>query len=165
MDLSVVSFGKLKTAGLRDAADHYIRGVKTWASFEEIELKPQSVPDKSASTRTRIQGIEGQELLARCAKLPKSGRPLILLDEGGKALPTLDWAKQLKEFENENGGAIFVVGSSLGFSGEVRARARARWSLGPQTLPHELARVVLLEQRFRARSASHGHPYHNEGSG
>ncbi len=164
MELSIVSFGKLKTAGLREAADHYIRSARTWAEVGELELKPESVPDKSTSTRTRIQKIEGDELLSRSAKLPKPNRPLILLEEGGKALPTLEWAKQLETFEREHGGAIFVIGSSLGFSEEVRKRARARWSLGSHTMPHELARVVLLEQVFRALSVLKGHPYHNEGS-
>jgi 23S rRNA (pseudouridine1915-N3)-methyltransferase len=156
------AFGKLKTPGLRDSADYYKRLLKTWVPIEEIELKPLEVPEKSPQTRLKIQEKEGQILLERM-KNEMSGRGIFyLLDEKGKALSTQDWARQTQTWEENSIPTLtFCLGSSLGFSQEIRRRANGTLSLGPQTLPHELARVVLLEQLYRTWSVVRGHPYHN----
>lgn len=165
MKIKILAFGKLKTPGLRDALDYYLRNLKPWASTEEIELKPIPVPDKSASSRKLIQQKEGAILLDKLKTSLDSRGILVLLDETGAALSTLEWAKFLKNMEQEGVREIsFCVGSSLGFAPEVRRAARKTVSLGLQTLPHELARVVLGEQIYRAFSVNQGHPYHNEGS-
>lgn len=172
MRVRIVAFGKLKTPGLREALDYYIRNLKPWADVEEVELKPLSVPDKSPATRKKIQEKESELLLEKLCSSPKSHgkhqgearRALILLDESGLALPTREWSARLRSWE-ESGTreACFCIGSSLGFAPSLRARAHAVLSLGAQTLPHELARVVLGEQLYRAFSVLQGHPYHNEG--
>jgi 23S rRNA (pseudouridine1915-N3)-methyltransferase len=165
MKIKILAFGKLKTPGLREALDYYLRNLRPWAEVEEIELKPLSVPDKSPSSRKLIQEKEGALLLEKLKPSLDSRGVLILLDETGKTLSTLEWAKLIQNLEAEGVREIsFCVGSSLGFSSDVRARARKAVSLGAQTLPHELARVVLGEQVYRALSVIAGHPYHNEGS-
>jgi 23S rRNA (pseudouridine1915-N3)-methyltransferase len=160
------AFGKLKTPGLRDAADHYSRLARTWLTLEEFELKPLPVPDKSPENRIQIQEKEGLLLLDKIKSRTPSPRGVIyLLDETGKPRSTQEWAKELRTWETEGYPTVsFCIGSSLGFSPEVRRRAKSSFSLGPQTLSHELARVVLLEQIYRACSVLRGHPYHNEGS-
>jgi 23S rRNA (pseudouridine1915-N3)-methyltransferase len=163
--LSIVCFGKLKTAGLRQAADYYLQLSNTWLTVREIELKPIAVPDKSPATRKQIQEKEGEILLEKLSSELSSRGIFYLLDEGGKALSTQEWAQRVRQWESESIPEIALcIGSSLGFSQAVRARARGIFSLGPQTLPHELARVVLLEQVYRAWGVVRGHPYHNEGS-
>jgi 23S rRNA (pseudouridine1915-N3)-methyltransferase len=165
MKIKILAFGKLKTPGLREALDYYLRNLKPWAPVEELELKPISVPDKSPTTRKQIQEKEGALLLDKLKPSLDSRGILVLLDETGKAMPTQEWARLLKTWEEEGIREIsFCIGSSLGFSPEVRTRARKTVGLGPQTLPHELARVVLGEQLYRAFSVNEGHPYHNEGS-
>ena len=159
MKLKLIAFGKLRTPGLREAADYYLRNVRPWATLEEIELKPIAVPDKSAATRLQIQEKEAELLLARVSERCR----LYLLDEGGKQLKTHAWAALARDWESQ-GEVALCIGSSLGFHDRVRKRAHAALALGPQTLPHELARVVLLEQVYRAFSVIKGHPYHNEGS-
>jgi 23S rRNA (pseudouridine1915-N3)-methyltransferase len=166
MRLALVAFGKLKTPGLRESADYYRKLLRTWTELEEIELKPLSVPDKSEATRRKIQEKEGELLLAKLEQT----RSYYLLDERGKALDTQGWARLARSWEESSSGGAgagvsvaLCIGSSLGFSEEVRSRARGLLSLGPQTLSHELARVVLLEQVYRAWSVNRGHPYHNEG--
>lgn len=120
-----------------------------------------SVPDKSPGTRAQIQKKEAELLLSKLS----ARSALFLLDEGGKNLSTRDWAETFRKHETESvSEMVFCVGSSLGFSEDLRKKARAILSLGSQTLPHELARVVLLEQIYRAQSVLKGHPYHNEGS-
>lgn len=164
MRLILISFGKLKVPGLRQTADYYLELSRGWLPVEEWELKPLPVPDKSPATRLRIQEKEGTLLLERLARRQGSRIPIYLMDEAAKPLATRQWSEQARKWEE--GGApeiALCVGSSLGFSKAVRARAEGAFSLGPQTLPHELARVVLLEQIYRAWSQLRGHPYHNEG--
>ncbi len=162
MKLQLLAFGRLKTPGLREAADTYLRMARPWVEVEEIEVKALEVPDKSPSTRLRIQAEEAEIVLKKLS----SARAFYLLDEAGRPRKTLEWADQVREWEGSSasGSVGLVVGSSLGFSSELRKKARGLFSLGPQTMSHELARVVLLEQLYRAWSVTRGHPYHNEGS-
>lgn len=165
MKVTVAAFGKLKTPGVRATADYYAKLISPWASFEEIELKPLPVPAKEASLRLQIQEKEGHLLLDRLKIKPGRRQLLILLDETGKSKTTEEWAKTLKLWEDTSiSEVVFCIGSSLGFSKEVREQAQFSFSLGPQTLSHELARVILLEQIYRALSVLRGHPYHNAGS-
>lgn len=157
--IDLYTFGKLKTPGLRLACDHYKKLIQNWIQFEEIELKPLNVPDKSTATRKKIQEKEGEILLEKL-----DGAPFFIFDEGGKSFPTLGWSKQFKTWEDSGLHSLsFVIGSSLGFSADVRSNARGVFSLGPQTLSFELTRLVALEQFFRTLSVIKGHPYHNEG--
>lgn len=164
MKIFLFAFGKLKTPGLRDAADYYKKLTHSWAPIEEVEIKPLSVPDKSQSTRLRIQEKESEILLDRLkSEISKRG-VFYLLDETGKLKTTLEWSQEVRHLELKGIPSVsFCIGSSLGFSKELRQKAQGCLSLGPQTLPHELARVVLLEQIYRSYSVMRGHPYHNEG--
>ncbi len=165
MRLSIICFGKLKTPGLRQAADYYLQLANGWLTVRETELKPIPVPDKSPATRKQIQEKEGQILLEKLSDELSPRGIFFILDEGGKSLSTQEWAQRVRQWENESIPEVALcVGSSLGFSPAVRAKARGILSLGAQTLPHELARVVLLEQVYRAWGVVRGHPYHNEGS-
>ena len=166
MRVSILAFGKLKTPGMDQAARYYQGLLNTYVPTEQIELKPIPVPDKSEGIRRQIQKKEAQLLQKKFASELGSRGIFYLLDEGGKTRTTQAWAEQVRQWEREGvPQIIFCIGSSLGFSEELRQQAQGRIvSLGPQTLPHELARVVLLEQLYRAWSVTRGHPYHNEGS-
>lgn len=165
MQAFLFAFGKLKNPGMREAADYYKKLCNTWTSLQEFELKPLQVPDKSPATRIHIQEKEGEILLEKISQTVKSRTLIVLLDETGKLLTSEQWAQNWLNWESQGNPSIaFCIGSSLGFSQKVRAQAHARLSLGLQTLPHELARVVLLEQIFRSQSILKGHPYHNSGT-
>jgi 23S rRNA (pseudouridine1915-N3)-methyltransferase len=159
LQVQVLAFGKLKAPGLREAADHYAKMLRPWANVEEVELKPTPVSDRSASARQKVQEDEAERLLARMAKNAR----LYLLDESGKAEPTLAWAERVRRWEGGGRPVCLCIGGSQGFSAELKKRAEGLISLGPQTLAHELARVVLYEQLFRSWSVVRGHPYHVEG--
>ena len=162
--LQIVAFGKLKTPGLRESADYYLKVLSGFVPCEEIELKPLSVSEKSPELRRKIQTQEAEVLLQRVTpQSSHAAKPwLYLLDEKGKALPSSGWAELARSWEDQSAGRVVLcLGSSLGFAPELRAQARGLLSLGPHTLPHELARVVLLEQLFRSWSILRGHPYHN----
>jgi 23S rRNA (pseudouridine1915-N3)-methyltransferase len=164
MNLYVIAFGKLKTPGLREAADHYKKMIRKWVQLEEIELKPIPVPEKSKEIRTQNQLKEGQILIESVKKICPSKRAVFyLLDEIGKARSTLEWANQVETWRQSSvQSVIFCIGSGLGFSPEVRKKAQGTFSFGPQTLSHPLARVVLFEQLYRSWSVVEKHPYHNE---
>lgn len=162
MRVYVVAFGKLKTPGLREAADYYLKLSKSVGQVEEIELKPLPVPEKSAAQRTAIQEKETTLLLEKLESILGSRGSFYLLDEMGKAHPTREWSELITTWEELAYPAVALcVGSSLGFGPDLKKKAKGLISLGPQTLPHELARVNLLEQVYRAYSVKQGHPYHN----
>ena len=164
MKIIIAAFGKLKTPGIRDATDYYLRNLGAWADVEELELKAAHVSDKSAATRVKIQKFEEELLFEKLQKKISPRGAIILLDEKGKAEPTQNWAKQIEKLQNEGVSEIvFCIGGSLGFSAEARKNARAVFSFGPQTLSHEIARLVLAEQLYRSFSVLNGHPYHHEG--
>jgi 23S rRNA (pseudouridine1915-N3)-methyltransferase len=164
MKLALMAFGKLKTPGLQDSAEYYRKLLRSWIPVQEIEMKPLQVPDKAPATRARIQEKEADTLNEKLEGFLTGRGVFYLLDEGGKARSTQEWAELVREWEAGSIPEVAIcVGSSLGFSKELRKKARGILSLGPQTLPHELARVVLLEQLYRAWGVTRGHPYHVEG--
>lgn len=164
MKVKVVAFGKLKNPGFRESANHYLKNLRSFVDAEEIELKPEKVESKSQAERKRLQEIEAKTLQERLKSAGSESAALVVLDETGKAMKTQDWAKLLGEFERTSQREVcFVLGSSIGTCEALRSKARAVLSLGPQTLAHELARVVLYEQIYRAFSIVRGHPYHNDG--
>lgn len=169
MRIEVAAFGKLRGPGLREAADHYLKLASKFVDIHERELKPLPVADKSAATRVLVQEKESTLLLSTlgpssAAKAGSERSALYLLDEGGKAMRTEEWAQLVATWRGEGLTRVaLALGSSLGFSPELKRRARGVLSLGPQTLPHELARVIVFEQLFRCTSLLAGHPYHVEG--
>ena len=165
MKIHVIAFGKLKTPGLRETADYYVRNSKSWGPVLEHELKPAPLEDKSPASRLLAQNKDELLLTQKLTSLHGKKPIYFLLDELGKSTPTQTWAELLeKQARAATTELTFIVGSSVGFSESIRAGASGLLSLGAQTLPHELARVVLFEQLYRALSLIHRHPYHNEGS-
>lgn len=164
MQLHLLALGKLRTPGLRESADYYARNLQPWIHLKETELKPVAVSDKSAASRKIVQKKEAALLRDKVAAL--AGKKMVfVMDETGKGKSTEDWAKLFQTLESDGTQhAVFCLGGSLGFEAEFRRSAQAVFSLGPQTLSHELARVVLLEQLYRSFSVIRGHPYHNSGS-
>lgn len=164
MKIYLLAFGKLKAPGIRETVDYYVRNTKAFCPIEEVELKSVAVPDKSPATRLLIQEKEEGLLTAKLASLLSSRGVFYLLDERGKAATTLEWAGALRACEENSVPEVaFCIGSSLGFSAGLKKKARGLFSLGPQTLSHEIARLVLVEQLYRSLSVLRGHPYHHEG--
>ena len=167
--ITLICFGKLKTPGLLDAVSEFEKRLGRYVDFETIELKPIPVPEKSTTHRSRIPEQEGEvlmELLQSPGFKSKAGRAPALwcLDETGKGLPTREWASRLKDLGNNGSGElVLLIGGSLGLGENILAHCHLKLSLGPQTLSHELARLILVEQVYRALSYNSGHPYHNEG--
>lgn len=149
--------GKPREAALREAAELYAQKLSRLARVEVFTVKdaPAALPRDERCRR------EGRDLLA---KLPPSALP-VALDERGEQWSSRELAGRLKAWEDAARQPWFIVGGAWGLSDEVRQRAKAAgglFSLGRITLPHELARVVLLEQLYRAASINKNLPYHHD---
>ncbi len=153
MKIAVVAVGKLKERYYRDAADEYLKRLKPYARVDEIE-----VADRDLSRgEERGRAEEGADILRA---LPE-GAHVVLLDIGGRQRSSEEIAAWIDQHAlNGRSSLAFVIGGASGFSPDVAAQADERLSLGRITLPHQLARVVLLEQLYRAFRISRGEPYH-----
>ncbi|MDQ7004992.1 MAG: 23S rRNA (pseudouridine(1915)-N(3))-methyltransferase RlmH [Ghiorsea sp.] len=116
--------------------------------FDIIEL-----PESKAKHINQIKADEAKHIL----KAAKSG--FVLFDEKGKPLRSMQWADFFKT-QTGNASIDFVIGGAAGVSDEVREKSGRIWSLSNLTLPHQLARVLVVEQLYRAFSIIQGHPYH-----
>jgi len=155
--LQCLFVGKAREAALREAADLYALKLSRLARCDVVLVKdaPSALPAPEKCLR------EGRDILAR---LDARCVP-VALDERGENWSSRELAARLKAWEDSARTPCFIVGGAFGLSDEVRERAKAAgalFSLGRITLPHELARVVLLEQLYRAASINKGLPYHHD---
>jgi 23S rRNA (pseudouridine1915-N3)-methyltransferase len=149
--LTLLAVGRLRPA-LRDAADDYLRRLGRYATVEAREVREASrAPTVEAGLRDEHEAL--------AAKLPLGTR-LVALDRTGKAWSSEDLARHLDDWRVAARPVTFLIGGSHGLDPALLARADERWSLGAMTLPHELARVVVLEQLYRGFTILRGEPYH-----
>ena len=167
--VTLVCYGKLKTPGFEESIAEFSKRLSRYTDFQVVELKPIPIHEKSETLRDLIpekEGMQVLELLSSPAFKQKAGqRPeLWCLDETGKAMKTTEWAQKLSDLsEKGSGELVLFIGGSLGVGHNLLKTAHRTVSFGPQTFSHELARLVLIEQLYRALSYNTGHPYHNEG--
>ncbi len=152
--LRIVAVGALKTAHWKQAAAHYTQRIQHWRALQEIIVKDGD----AALPVAERNAFEGQRLLASLT--PQD--IVICLDEKGKNYTSQDFAKFLQHIsENATRTPCFIIGGAFGLDDKVRKAAQYKLALGPMTLPHELARVLLLEQLYRAEAIVRGVPYHH----
>jgi 23S rRNA (pseudouridine1915-N3)-methyltransferase len=149
----VAAVGKPRDAALAAAIrDFESRAAHYWP-LEIVEVKEESARH---ATPAQVMQKEGERLLA---KIPGASR-LVLCDPGGDTMDSPTFARWLQE-EREGGRDVtFVLGGAFGIGTVVRERPHRRVALAPWTMPHELARLVLAEQIYRAGSLLRGEPYH-----
>lgn len=156
MTVNIICVGKLKEAYWRDACAEYSKRLGAFCKFSIIELDESRLP--SSPSDLQIQKAldeEGTKILAKC-----SGRIIALCIEG-KELSSEKLSDKISSFANGGASQInFIIGSSFGLSEKVKAAADLRLSMSPMTFPHQLARVMLCEQIYRAFSITAGTRYH-----
>lgn len=153
MRITLVCVGKLKEPHWRAAAEEYLKRLRPYARVDVVEVADCDV---SADER-RALATEGAAILRA---LP-DGATVVVLDLGGKVRSSEEFAGWIETAGIEGRSHIaFVIGGAAGLAGEVVAAASERISLGPMTLPHQMARVVVLEQLYRAFRIIRGEPYH-----
>ena len=158
LNVTVLCVGKLKEAYWRDACAEYEKRLKPFCRFTLIEVAEERLPDNpSAAQISATIEAEGKRLLER---LPKDCAVIPMCIEG-KELNSPSLAARLDKLAVEGTSHIaFVIGGSWGLSEAVKSRAALRLSMSPMTFPHQLARVMLLEQIYRAFQISSGGKYH-----
>ena len=143
MKLKVAWIGKTKEAAIQTLTDEYLQRLRHYAEVEGIALKDESA------------------LLKLCARDARPKHALVVLDSRGKQLSSEELAQWIGNCQDRNPlPLLFAIGPANGFTDETRRAATLVLSLGRMTLAHELARVVLLEQLYRAFTILKGHPYH-----
>ena len=153
MRLTLVAVGRLKERFWREAADEYLKRLAAYATVRVVEIDDRD----SGRDAARALADEGADVL----RAIPDGAHVISLEIGGRQLSSEAFAERLGKLALDGRSNVtFVVGGSVGLSADVLVRADERLSLGAMTLPHNLARVVLLEQIYRAFRISRGEPYH-----
>lgn len=151
--MSLVVVGKPRHAALADAThDYEVRAARYW-SMDVIEVKEES---GRSSTPELVRDREAARMVER---LPHDAR-IVACDPGGESLDSATFAALLGDLRDRAQNVAFLIGGAYGLGDAVRTRATKRLSLAPWTLPHELARVVLAEQLYRAGTMLRGEPYH-----
>ena len=158
MKIKIVTVGKLKEKYLRDGIAEYSKRLSRFANLEMIELADEKTPDRASdSENQKILELEGTRILSKIGERDF----VIVLAIEGKTLSSEEFSKQLEQAPiNGFSTLTFVIGGSLGLSPQVKKRANLSISFGRLTLPHQLMRLVLVEQIYRAFTIQQGSPYH-----
>lgn len=151
MKYRIAAVGRPGAGPLRDAiADYETRASRYWP-IEIAEVRAEPARSRSAS---EVRRMEGERLAARASGV------IVALDERGQSLSSERFAAWLMERRDRAEDVTFLIGGAFGVEDALRQRASLVLSVSPWTLPHELARLVLAEQLYRAGTISRGEPYH-----
>ena len=143
MKLRIVAVGRVKERAMRDSIDEYLGRVRRYAPVEEIELADEAGAKLVALMRKQVAGAH-----------------LVALDMGGEERDSVGFARALEQLASTGKGDVaFVIGGKDGLPPEIRREATKIWSLSRLTFPHRLARLVLVEQLYRAMTVLRGEPY------
>ncbi len=158
MKIKLVTVGKLKEKYLKDGIAEYSKRISRFAAVEMIELADEKTPDRASySENEKILDLEGNRILSKIG----DREFVVVLAIEGKTLSSEEFSKQLEQASiNGYSTLTFVIGGSLGLSPQVKNRANLSLSFGRLTLPHQLMRLVLVEQIYRAFTIQQGSPYH-----
>ncbi|MBQ4145362.1 MAG: 23S rRNA (pseudouridine(1915)-N(3))-methyltransferase RlmH [Clostridia bacterium] len=158
MNITVLCVGKIKEKYFRDAIDEYSKRLDRYCKFQVVEVKDEPTPDSpSDAEKELVLKREGKRILE---KLPDFALVIPLCIEG-KTMTS----EKLADFIDKAATAgtshiVFIIGGSFGLSDEVKSRANLSLSFSPMTFPHQLMRVILLEQIYRAFNINNGGKYH-----
>jgi len=151
--VSLLAVGRPRSGGLAEAIrDYESRAARYW-TFDVIEVKEES------SRGQRADIVRDREAERLADRLPPDAR-VVVCDPGGDTMDSEAFAHWLSDHRDRAQSVAFVLGGAFGVGDAVRARPHRRLALAPWTLPHELARLVLSEQLYRAGTIVRGEPYH-----
>ena len=153
MKLKIAWIGRTKEPAIETLTAEYLKRISRYIAVEGVVLRDEEA----------LLGFAGRAASSRRSRMASGANStLVLMDSHGKELSSEQFARFLRDYQDRNPlPLIFAVGPADGFSEAAKAAAQNTFSLGKMTLPHELARVVLLEQVYRAFTILKGHPYHS----
>mgnify|MGYP001071494900 FL=1 len=158
MNISIVTVGKLKEKYLKMGIDEYLKRLNAYAKVEVVEVADERAPEElSESEMIQVKQKEGERILAKISQ----DTYVIALAINGKMQSSEELADTLDKLATYGKSKIaFIIGGSLGLSDEVLKRANERLSFSKMTFPHQLMKLVLVEQIYRAYRINRGEPYH-----
>lgn len=159
MLIKIVAVGKIKEKFYRQAIDEYLKRMTAYNKVEIVEVPDGKAPDKLSDKEIDlIKEKEGEKILAKI----KEDSYVITLEIEGKALDSVEFARLIQKEKIEGAGRdiVMVIGGSNGLGSNILKRSNYRISFGKMTYPHQLMRVILLEQIYRAHRIISGEPYH-----
>ena len=157
-DITLITLGKLKEPFYISAAAEYAKRLGGYCKFSLLELPESRLPENPSPAEISA-GLEKEADLI-LSKVPKGAWFCVFTPEG-KLLSSEEFAKTLRTVKNSGkSSACFLIGSSFGMAPRVKQRADFRLSMGPMTFPHHLARIMVLEQLYRAEAIQAGSKYH-----
>lgn len=155
MKIKIIALGKIKEKFLKLGIDEYLKRLTPYCSMSITELNPIEIKDENLTEKILIQ--EGEKILS-CLK-PQDY--VITLEIEGKQFTSEDFASEIKSLSNSGiGEIVFVIGSSCGIGENVKKRSNYKLSLSKMTFVHQFARLLLLEQIYRAFKIINGEKYH-----
>lgn len=158
MKIKIIGVGKLKENYLKEGIQEYVKRLQAYADVEVIEVEDEPIPkNPSLAQEVMVKAREGRRVLDKV----KQADFMILLDVAGTEMDSVDLSKYLQKQMIDGHSTIdFVLGGSLGNSEDVLERADYRLSMSRMTFPHQLARLILVEQIYRSFKIMKGEPYH-----
>ena len=155
MKIKIIALGKIKEKFLKDGIDEFMKRLTPYTSIEIVELSPVEIKDENLTQKALEQ--EAEKILANI----KPNSYVITLEILGKQLSSEDFAQKINEITNEGiSELVFVIGSSYGISPSVSQRADFKLSISKMTFLHQFARLLLVEQIYRAFKILKNETYH-----
>ena len=156
MNIEIWSLGKANDSFIEEGIQYYFAKTKPWNNIELVILQ---VPKKNLTTDiARTKQIEEELILKRL----QANHYLILLDERGKKLDSVQWSQQFQSQMNQGTKTLVIlIGGAFGVSDAVKEKAKQTWSLSPLVFPHQMVRLIVAEQVYRAFSILNHSPYHH----
>ncbi len=158
MNITILTVGKIKEKFFRQAIDEYAKRLSGYAKVEQIEVKDEKEPNNASPKDLElIKEKEGQAILAKI----KPQQYVITLEVKGEALTSVELSQKIETLMNHGSSDIvFVIGGSNGLGQAIKQRSNYELSFSNMTYPHQLMKVVLLEQIYRAFKIMKGEAYH-----
>ncbi|MGO0155084.1 23S rRNA (pseudouridine(1915)-N(3))-methyltransferase RlmH [Leuconostoc mesenteroides] len=158
MNIKLITVGKLKEKYLTEGIAEYTKRLSRFCKMQVVELIDEKIPENaSEAQKNQIMAKEGERIQAKIG----SRDYVIVLAIEGKQLPSEEFSQKLETIAvNGYSDITFIIGGSLGLSKAIKQRANLKMSFGLLTLPHQLMRLVLIEQIYRAFMIQQGSPYH-----
>ena len=155
MNIKIIALGKIKEKFLKEGIEEFLKRLRPYAGVEIIELSPVEIKDENLISKALDE--EAEKILSHI----KQQSFVITLEIQGKMLSSEEFATKINELSNQGiGELIFVIGSSCGLSPKVSARANFKLSMSKMTFLHQFARLLLVEQIYRAFKILKGETYH-----
>lgn len=160
LNIKIICVGKIREKSLKDLCDEYSKRISKYAKLEIIEIEDEKIPTNSSDAiEEQVKITESNKIIDKLNKFPNS--KVILLDLNGKELDSVEFSKEIENISTySSSNIIFVIGGSLGMSHELLDFSKDKICFSKMTFPHQLIRVFLLEQIFRAFKIMNNETYH-----